>query len=209
MAQAARQQVVRLAAVAAFLAVLLGGFILYLAWPRIAGTTVVLATVPADPFDLLRGQHLVIAYEIGTLPAVFTDREGEGAWAEVGDTVYVSVAPDPRGIWHHRATSLAPPADGVFLRGEVVRRWDARMQVRYGIEQYFVQRGSELPNRGLDVEVKVDRSGRARIVRLLHDGEPVAALATGVAAGVGAARAAGSGSRRSVALSRRAAAASS
>jgi len=184
MAQAARQQVVRLAAVAAFLAVLLGGFTLYLAWPRIAGTTVVLATVPADPFDLLRGQHLVIAYEIGTLPAEVADGGGrDGADVAVGDTVYVTVAPDPRGIWRHRATHLAPPADGVFLRGEVVRRWGARMQVRYGIEQYFVQRGSELPQRGLQVEAKVDRSGRARIVRLLHDGEPVAALATGVAAG--------------------------
>jgi uncharacterized membrane-anchored protein len=30
-----------------------------------------------------------------------------------------------------------------------------------------------VPARGLTVEVKVDRRGRARIVRLLHDGEPL------------------------------------
>lgn len=165
MAQAAGRPLLRLLAVAAFLAVLLGGFALWLGWPLLAGTTVVLDTRPVDPFDPLRGQYVVIAYEVGSLPAV------EGV--EDGDVVYAEVAPDAEGVWRHRATHLEPPAEGVFLRGDVVRAGPERMEVRYGIEQYFFERGREVPERGLTVEIKVDRRGRARIVRLLHEGEPL------------------------------------
>jgi uncharacterized membrane-anchored protein len=165
MAQAAGRPFLRLLAVAAFLAVLLGGFALWLGWPLLAGTTVVLDTRPVDPFDPLRGQYVVIGYEIGSLPAVPETEEGSA--------VYVEVAPDADGVWRHRATHPAPPDEGVFLRGDVVRAGPERMEVRYGIEQYFFERGSEVPARGLTVEVKADRRGRARIVRLLHEGEPL------------------------------------
>ena len=165
MAQAAGRPLLRLLAVAAVLAVLLGGFALWLGWPLLAGTTVVLDTRPVDPFDPLRGQYVVIGYEVGSLPAV--------PEAEEGGPVFVEVAPDAEGVWRHRATHLEPPEEGVFLRGDVVRAGPERMEVRYGIEQYFFERGSEVPARGLTVEVKVDRRGRARIVRLLHEGEPL------------------------------------
>ncbi len=167
MAQAAGRPLLKLLAVAAFLAVLLGGFALWLGWPLLAGTTVVLDTRPVDPFDPLRGQYVVIGYEIGSLPAV------PEAEVKEGSPVFVEVAPDAEGVWRHRTTHLEPPEDGVFLRGDVVRAGPERMEVRYGIEQYFFERGSEVPVRGLTVEVKVDRGGRARIVRLLHEGEPL------------------------------------
>jgi len=170
MAPTPDRQGLRLLVTGAFLAVLLGGLVLYLAWPLWAGTTVVLATRPVDPFDLLRGQYLVIGYEVGSLPAL--------PQAEEGDTVWVGISPDPQGIWRHRETRLeapsAPAPGKVFLRGEVTRAGEHGMQVRYGIEQYFVQRGTTLPDGKLTVEAKVSRSGGARIVRLLVDGEPVA-----------------------------------
>jgi uncharacterized membrane-anchored protein len=160
---------VRLLVTGAVLAALLGGLILYLAWPLWTGTTVVLATRPVDPFDLLRGQYLIIGYQVGSLPAV------DGV--EKGDSVWVEVSPDPEGVWRHRDTRREAPGAGrgdrVFLRARVTDPGGSRMQVRYGIEQYYVERGTTLPPGELTVEARVGRSGRARIVRLLIDGEPL------------------------------------
>jgi len=60
-------------------------FILYLAWPLMTGTTVVLATRPVDPFDLLRGQYMTIGYEISNIPLTNVPE---------GTNIYVSLKED-------------------------------------------------------------------------------------------------------------------
>jgi uncharacterized membrane-anchored protein len=47
------------------------------------------------------------------------------------------------------------------------------MFVEYGIEQYFFERNARIDSRVNSVEVKVDRFGRARIIKLLSNGKPV------------------------------------
>jgi len=54
-----------------------GIFILYLSFPLLTGTDVILKTQPVDPFDLLRGQYLIINYDISTINSPLRRRRGE------------------------------------------------------------------------------------------------------------------------------------
>ncbi len=149
------------------LAVLLGiagTFILYLSWPSLTGQTIVLATRPVDPFDILRGQYIVINYEIS--------RVNLSSGAKEGDSVYVSLKEGDDKLWHADKVSLSKPDSGIFIRGTAKQSWQG-FGVEYGIEQYFFERNAELPRTNLTVEVKVSSSGQARIKQLLYNGKPV------------------------------------
>ena len=136
-----------------------GIFILYLSFPLLTGTDVILKTQPVDPFDLLRGQYLIINYDISRVNL---------ANAKEGDTIYVSLKEGDDKIWHAENASLNKPNSGVFIRGKAKQSWQS-LGVEYGIEQYFFERDAHIPRMD-SVKVKVDSSGQARIVELLMDG---------------------------------------
>jgi uncharacterized membrane-anchored protein len=142
-----------------------GTFILYLSLPFLTGKAIVLATRPVDPFDLLRGQYMTINYEISNIPAV------EGA--KESDRIYVLLNPDNQGIWRYKEAALVKPNDGTFIKGIVKSVYGNNMWLEYGIEQFFFERNAKLPTRNITVEAKVDSSGQARIVNLLHNGKPI------------------------------------
>ena len=54
-----------------------GIFILYLSWPLLTGTVVILKTQPVDPFDLFRGQYMTINYEISSVELPEETKEGD------------------------------------------------------------------------------------------------------------------------------------
>lgn len=143
----------------------LGSFILYLSWPLLTGKTIVLATQPVDPFDPLRGQYIIIRYEISTISAP-TD-------AKEGNTVYVSLTKDAEGISRYASASLSPPRDIIFIKGKIKNIYGSEASVEYGIEQYFFERNAEFQTQGIQVEAKVASDGQARITQLLRDGKPV------------------------------------
>ncbi len=123
-----------------------------------SGEKVVLQTVPVDPRDLLRGDYVVLAYEISTYQA---GRFG------VGDVVYVELA-ERGGAWEPVAIGARHPG-GTAIRGQIVRPgW-----IEYGIEAYFVPegRGWEIETADdVDVVVSLGADGRARIRHLVVDG---------------------------------------
>ena len=134
-----------------------------------SGTEVTLPTRPVDPRDFLRGDYVVLAYDISRIPV------GE---ARNGTTVFVKLAPDADGV--HRLVSVhadpaAVTAPEVMIRGRVT----AYNGVHYGIESYFVPEGEgraiEMArNQGkVTVVAAVTPAGRAAIKRLLIDGKPV------------------------------------
>lgn len=139
-------------------------FIIYLSWPYLVGQEIVLDTRPVDPFDPLRGQYMVINYEVGTIPSL--------AGAEEGETVYVALAEED-GIWRYADAGFERPSNGIFLRGTVMRNNGETMNVRYGIEQFFFERNADVPTTNITVAVKVSDMGGARILGLLQNGEPV------------------------------------
>ncbi len=139
-------------------------FALYLSWPLLTGKTLVLATMPVDPVDIFRGQYISVRYEISSIPAI--------SGAEKGSTVYVILKKGEGGIYRYDGASLTEP-QGDFIKGKVAYVYDKNMNVEYGIEQYFFERGAEFSTRNLTIEVKVSSSGQARITRLLKDNKPV------------------------------------
>jgi uncharacterized membrane-anchored protein len=151
----------KLAVVLAVLFSIAGSFILYESWPHITGETVVLRTQPVDPFDPLRGQYIVIAYDISTVPAP------EGA--KERDTIYVPLV-QSGDVWESTGASLTRP-QGLFIAGEITFIDRDIARVRYGIEQYYFEHRSIVNTTNMTVEVKISSGGRAKITRLINNGQ--------------------------------------
>ena len=152
------------------------------------GSEVTLQTRPVDPRDFLRGDYVVLNYEISSLPAgALKDAPSQGR----GTPVFVKLVRRPSGF--HEAVSVhaepVPVADGeMLIRGRVSygatcgsthRAFCERLQIGYGIERYFVPQGEgreieRSRNQGkVSVVAAVTPTGRAAIKRLLLDGKPV------------------------------------
>ncbi len=159
------KEYIRLAITLAIIIFVLGGFIFYVTIPLLGNKTVILATQPVDPFDIIRGQYLTIRYEISTIPILSN--------AEVGDSVYVALEEDNTKISRYERASLTKPDDETFIKGEIKSIGSETINVEYGIEQYFFERDAEFPTSNLTVKVKLSDSGRARIIELLQNGKPI------------------------------------
>jgi uncharacterized membrane-anchored protein len=153
------------------------------------GTEITLQTQPVDPRDLLRGDYVVLRYDISQLPA--------GALAgQPADTrtpvVFVKLAPNPNGLYEAVSVHAEPvtvTAPEVLIRGRVGnygtscgsgrRAFCDKLPIKYGLESYFVPEGEGKKleqarnQQKLRVVAGVLPSGRAAIKRLLLDGEPV------------------------------------
>ncbi|MGY4232690.1 putative membrane-anchored protein [Bradyrhizobium sp. USDA 4449] len=150
------------------------------------GTEVTLQTRPVDPHDLLRGDYVVLGYDISQLPAgALAGQPSAGR----NPVVFVKLAPDASGLYQAASVHAAPvavTAPEVLIRGRVsyscgstVRTFCDGLTIRYGLESYFVPEGEGRTleqarnQQKLRVVAAVLPSGRAAIKRLLLDGEPV------------------------------------
>ncbi len=147
------------------------------------GTPVVLETEPIDPRSLFRGDYVRLNYTIGSLD--YADMEGDNDF-ERRDQVYVMLREDGK-FWkavsiHHETPAHGP--DSIIIRGEVQYSgiWiggESRdgINVRYGIENYFVPEGEgmalERPAEGEEVSimVAVDEAGASAIKAVLVNNE--------------------------------------
>ncbi|PIT04264.1 hypothetical protein TSA1_28535 [Bradyrhizobium nitroreducens] len=150
------------------------------------GTEVTLQTQPVDPRDLLRGDYVVLRYDISQLPA--GSLAGKPADAR-NPTVFVKLAPNADGLYAAVSVHAEPvqvTAPEVLIRGRVshscgssVRTFCDRLTVKYGLESYFVPEGEggkleqARNQQKLRIVAAVLPSGRAAIKRLLLDGQPV------------------------------------
>lgn len=153
------------------------------------GREVTLQTQPVDPRDLLRGDYVVLQYDISQLPAGAL--AGQPA-AERHPVVFVKLAPNANGLYEAVSVHAAPvavTAPEVLIRGRVAyyggscgtgrQTFCEKLVIKYGLESYFVPEGEgrkleQARNaQKLRVVASVLPSGRAAIKRLLLDGEPV------------------------------------
>ncbi|MCP3396015.1 GDYXXLXY domain-containing protein [Bradyrhizobium sp. CCGB20] len=150
------------------------------------GREVTLQTQPVDPRDLLRGDYVVLRYDISQLPAGAL--AGTPA-AERNPAVFVRLAPNANGLYEAVSVHAAPvavTAPEILIRGRVSyscgstgRTFCDKLTVKYGLESYFVPEGEGKKleqarnQQKLRVVAAVLPSGRAAIKRLLLDGEPV------------------------------------
>jgi uncharacterized membrane-anchored protein len=168
---------------------LLIGMIAEKQWTLNTGTQVLLETQPIDPRSLFRGDYVRLNYSISRLDI---DRlPGDNSFVEP-DTVYLVLQPEEK-YWapvsiHKNCPDIKD--NQVVIKGEVEwvmeQRWDDElkktveanaMDVRYGIENYFVPEGEgralERPQEGeqVDIRVAIDNRGKAGIKAVLVNGE--------------------------------------
>jgi uncharacterized membrane-anchored protein len=153
------------------------------------GTEVKLQTRPVDPRDFLRGDYVVLGYDISQLKA--GSLKGQPASSR-NPIVFIKLAPNRNGLYEAVSVHTDPVAvtnPEVLIRGRV--RYGAScgssgmpafcddLQVRYNLESYFVPEGEgrkleEARNVGkVTIVAAVTPAGRAAIKRLLLDGQPV------------------------------------
>lgn len=142
------------------------------------GVPVTLRTVPVDPRDLMRGEYVILNYEISRMDGALIS----GPWpASEGEAVlYVDLAPQEDGVWHPVMASFSPLAavEGhVVLKSQPFRYIPSTspptyISADYGIERYYVPegQGKDLEKAGNDrrilVEARVMPDGTARIASL-------------------------------------------
>ena len=149
-----------------------------------SGTVVHLETRPVDPRDLLRGDYVILNYEIGTIPVALFPQAQRGSLtnrSDAGRDVYVVLE---KGETFHKAVSasLEPVEDASrpVLRGQTRYAWSARnttnttVRIDYGLERYYVEEGTGNPRGKLTVDVSVPASGRGLIKQVYVDGVPYA-----------------------------------
>jgi uncharacterized membrane-anchored protein len=151
-----------------FWAIVVAQAMFLLAWAgwheqvRSRAPVVKLKTVPVDPQDLLRGDYMILRYEISDAkpPASAPASSGAEFW----------VVLEPRGEFHVvKSTSWDEPA---IDEGQIAVK--AAMGGRgavYGIENYYVPEGKGTPRfKTIDVEAAVSPTRRLYIKRVLVDG---------------------------------------
>jgi uncharacterized membrane-anchored protein len=150
------------------------------------GVDVVLKTVPVDPRDLLRGDYVILAYDISAIPA---GKVTGGFPAEATDAqLSVRLERQPDGFWGVTEASfgaLAPKEGSVIARSAPFYFYPApdspqpSLNVDYGIERYYVPEGEgrvleEARNASaLSVTARVDDDGRMQIRLIAIDGKPL------------------------------------
>ncbi len=141
-------------------------------WTLATGTEVALETAPIDPRSLFRGDYVRLNYAISRLSAEEDFTPGDEAYVLLrkGDPywLFVAVRREPPPV----------PPDHVLLKGEVRSARGSRIDIRYGIESYFIPEGEgrelERPEPGAEISIliAVDRFGNAGIKAVLVNGEP-------------------------------------
>jgi uncharacterized membrane-anchored protein len=175
-------------AVAVIQIALLGAMVVDRAQILRGGTEVKLQTRPIDPRDLLRGDYVVLGYDISTVASGALFKQPSSSRHPV---VYVKLAPKPDGLYvalsvHTAVVPVTSPE--VLIRGTVAygascepdgQSFCDKLQIRYNLEKYFVPEGEGRKledarnQRKLTIVAAVLPSGRAAIKRLLLDGQPV------------------------------------
>jgi len=151
------------------------------------GREIVLPVHPLDPRDLFRGDYVTLGYDITLLDKSSLPPDTNLDALHVNDNVFVTLSPDASRSWKITGISLSQPrpsdAADVVLKGRIQSLWraahdsDVRLNLRYGIESYFVPEGTgraleeKVRERKIEAIVAVDTGGNAALKGLIIDGE--------------------------------------
>jgi len=151
----------------------LAGWAGYNEYVRRTAPVVKLKVLPVDPRDLLRGDYMILRYEISRHPA-------PAEWTEAQRSVWVGLR-EVDGLHQIDAISLVPerPHDrerhwvrATADRGGRSDDPDRTLRLRYGIEHFFVPEGRGTPRFDrLEVEASVSPLGDLHLKRVWLDGE--------------------------------------
>jgi uncharacterized membrane-anchored protein len=151
-----------------------------------SGTEVLLRTAPVDPRDLLRGDYVVLSYDISSIPSALIKgtKPKAGSW----EPLHVRLTPGADGFWTVAEASFEPlqaQSGSVVLRSQPMEIYDwqfaesSNLFVSYGIESYYVPEGEGRViedgrnDRRVSVAARVSEDGTAQIRALMLDGVPL------------------------------------
>lgn len=142
---------------------------------------------PLDPRDVFRGDYVTLGYDISTLNKTNVPAAAKLDGLRRGSTAFVTLSPQPAGGWTVSGVSVdfpaQVPASDVVVKGRIKSDWaradgsDKTLNVRYGIETYFVPEGtgrdleSKVRDHKIEAIVAVGADGTAAIKGLVVDGE--------------------------------------
>lgn len=141
------------------------------AYTRATGRNVVLKVQPVDPYNVFGGYYVNLSYDISSRKS-FPDVPE----LTKGETVYAVIEQLSDGSWQPVSLNTTVPRNlspnQVFIEGRV--KWG---RIYYGIEEFYIpeekrEEIEESLQKSMDqarVEVKVDSSGKAVLVRLRID----------------------------------------
>ena len=134
-------------------------------WVLRTGQAVFLRTAPIDPQDPMRGDYVRLIYEIATVPKSICGG-GVAAWFSEREDIYNSRVRDRRvyaqirlnseGVAELVALSDQAPATGIFLRGRAEAIHLSTLQVRFGVEAFFMQQGTA---RAFEQTMRTEKAG--------------------------------------------------
>lgn len=148
------------------------------------GAEILLKTAPIDPRDLLRGDYVILNYDISTVP--LSTLTGEIPKRPGEETLSVRLRKQDDGFWAIAESSfgdLPPAPDSVVLHSlpfyNFATKRDDSVRVDYGIERYYVPEGegraleTARSDGRMSIAARVSEDGSAQIRSLLLDGQPV------------------------------------
>jgi len=140
------------------------------------GKVILLETARVDPRDLLRGDYLILNYEISDVPAkLFAPPVEKNLPA--GTKIFIALAPGTNqfyAVTRASTNEIAPAANEIVLRGRSEwNRWNRTnsVHITYGIERFYVAEGTGNPTGKLTAQAVVSASGRASLKQVFVDGK--------------------------------------
>lgn len=141
------------------------------------GERILLKTLPVDPWDVFRGDYIVLNYEIATLD--LDQVAHDDIIFKPNDSVFVVLKPGEK-YWAAEGVYLHRPEDGSrFIKARVsyYDEYSGTLHLDYGIGSYYVpqHQGREIENQRvpLEVEVSIDRWGNSAVSRLFLEGQEI------------------------------------
>lgn len=152
-----------------FQLLILIGMIVWQAMPIWTGDTFLLRVEPIDPRDLMRGDYVILSYEMSMLPVEGLEGERWG-WPDQRP-VFVMLEKEEDGKhWRGVKASTAKPTSGRYIEGKT-----SRGRLIFGIESFFLQEGSgkayesAIRDKRVSAKISLSRDGRAALVDLQYD----------------------------------------
>ena len=149
------------------------------AYTRLAGKTVVLQTVPVDPYELLQGYSIKLNYDISSLETLQKLPGGRGVSSLApGTSLYVVLerptSSTPANIEPWKPVRVSSDRPAVAANQVILKGMYTYGFIKYGLETYYIpeEQRSQI-NREFDqssqggqkqstlVEIKVDAQGNA------------------------------------------------
>jgi uncharacterized membrane-anchored protein len=145
-------------------------------YTRAAGKVITIQTRPVDPYDVMSGYFVTLAYDIGRMGTP-SDLQKLEQWQR--KAVYVTLKEGNDKIWVTDSVSLKWPShvpEGMLVIKGTSQHWGG---VTYGIERFYIPEekrdeiNAELRGTAskAKVQIAVDRSGNAAILHLEAGGK--------------------------------------